>query len=83
MARDPELMRRFLDEHRAICDAIGAGDARGAGRLVEAHIEGARAGLEGATLAGATAGLDTGGRAEGRWRGREGGRVNRRTHHPA
>ena len=49
VARDPELMRRFLDEHRAICDAIGAGDARAAGRLVEAHIEGARAGLEGAS----------------------------------
>ncbi|MGE4174422.1 MAG: GntR family transcriptional regulator [Thermoleophilia bacterium] len=49
VARDPALMRRFLDEHRAICDAIGAGDARAAGRLVEAHLEGARAGLEGAT----------------------------------
>jgi DNA-binding GntR family transcriptional regulator len=49
VARDPDLMRRFLDEHRAICDAIGGGDARTAGRLVEAHIEGARAGLEGAS----------------------------------
>jgi DNA-binding GntR family transcriptional regulator len=49
VARDPALMRRFLDEHRAICDAIGAGDARAAGRLMEAHIEGARAGLEGVT----------------------------------
>lgn len=49
VARDPALMRRFLDEHRAICEAIGAGDVRAAGRLVEAHIEGARAGVEGAT----------------------------------
>jgi DNA-binding GntR family transcriptional regulator len=49
VARDPALMRRFLDEHRAICEAIGAGDARAAGRLLEAHIEGARAGVEGAT----------------------------------
>jgi DNA-binding GntR family transcriptional regulator len=49
VARDPALMRRFLDEHRAICEAIGSGDARAAGRLVEAHIEGARAGLEGAS----------------------------------
>lgn len=49
VARDPALMRRFLDEHRAICEAIGAGDARAAGRLVEAHLDGARAGLEGAT----------------------------------
>ena len=49
VARDPALIRRFLDEHRAICDAIGAGDARGAGRLVEAHLDLARAGLEGAT----------------------------------
>ena len=49
VARDPDLMRRFLDEHRALCDAIGAGDARTAGRLVEADIEGARAGLEGAS----------------------------------
>lgn len=49
VARDPALMRRFLDEHRAICDAIGAGDARTAGRLVEWHLDGARAGLEGAT----------------------------------
>jgi DNA-binding GntR family transcriptional regulator len=49
VARDPALMRRFLDEHRAICEAIGAGDPRAAGRLVEAHIEGARAGVEGAT----------------------------------
>lgn len=48
-ARDPALMRRFLDEHRGICEAIGAGDARAAGRLVEAHLEGAGAGLEGAT----------------------------------
>jgi DNA-binding GntR family transcriptional regulator len=42
-------LQRFLDEHQAICDAIGAGDARAAGRLVEAHLDGARAGLEGAT----------------------------------
>ena len=49
VARDPALIRRFLDEHRAICDAIGAGDARAAGRLVEAHLDLARAGLEGAT----------------------------------
>ena len=49
VARDPALIRRFLDEHRAICDAIGAGDARAAGRLVEAHLDVARAGLEGAT----------------------------------
>jgi DNA-binding GntR family transcriptional regulator len=49
VARDPALMRSFLDEHRAICEAIGAGDARAAGRLLEAHIEGARAGMEGAT----------------------------------
>jgi DNA-binding GntR family transcriptional regulator len=49
VARDPALMQRFLDEHRAICEAIGAGDARAAGRLVEAHLDGARAGLEGAT----------------------------------
>jgi DNA-binding GntR family transcriptional regulator len=49
VARDPALIRRFLDEHRAICDAIGAGDARSAGRLVEAHLDVARAGLEGAT----------------------------------
>ena len=49
VARDPDLIRRFLDEHRAICDAIGAGDARAAGRLVEAHLDLARAGLEGAT----------------------------------
>jgi len=49
VARDPALIRRFLDEHRAICDAIGAGDARAAGRLMEAHLDVARAGLEGAT----------------------------------
>jgi DNA-binding GntR family transcriptional regulator len=49
VARDPALARRFLDEHRAIRDAIAAGDARGAGRLVEAHIEGSRRGLEAAT----------------------------------
>ena len=49
VARDPALIRRFLDEHRAISDAIGAGDARAAGRLVEAHLDVARAGLEGAT----------------------------------
>ena len=49
VARDPALIRRFLDEHRAICDAIGAGDARAAGRLMEAHLDVARAWLEGAT----------------------------------
>lgn len=47
--RDPALMRRFLDEHRAICEAIGAGDARMAGRLIEAHLDGARAGMDAAT----------------------------------
>lgn len=49
VARDPALVRRFLREHRGICDAIAAGDARAAGRLVEAHLEGARAGMEAAT----------------------------------
>jgi DNA-binding GntR family transcriptional regulator len=49
VARDPGLARRFLEEHRAICDAIAAGDARAAGRLVEAHIEGSRQGLSAAT----------------------------------
>ena len=49
VARDPALTRRFLAEHHGICEAIAAGDARAAGRLVEAHIEGSRAGMEAAT----------------------------------
>lgn len=49
VGRDPGLMRGFLDEHRAILAAIAAGDARAAGRLVEAHLEGSRAGMEAAT----------------------------------
>ena len=49
VARDPALTRRFLAEHHGIYEAIAAGDARAAGRLVEAHIEGSRAGMEAAT----------------------------------
>lgn len=40
VARDPSVQRRYLDEHRAIADAIEGG--RDAGRLLTAHLDGAR-----------------------------------------
>ncbi len=49
VARDPELPRRFVAEHRAILDAIEAGDADAAARLVEEHLARSRARIEGAS----------------------------------
>jgi DNA-binding GntR family transcriptional regulator len=40
VARDPSLQRRYLEEHRAIADALE--DGGDAGRLLTAHLEGAR-----------------------------------------
>ena len=40
VARDPSLQRRYLEEHRAIADALAAG--RETGPLLTAHLEGAR-----------------------------------------
>lgn len=46
VARDPELPRRFLQEHRAILAAIEAGDAEQAARRVDEHLERSRARIE-------------------------------------
>lgn len=46
VARDPELPRRFLDEHRGILAAIEAGDAALAVRRVDEHLERSRARIE-------------------------------------
>lgn len=40
VARDPSLQQRYLEEHRAIADALAAG--RDTGDLLAAHLEGAR-----------------------------------------
>ena len=48
VARDPELPRRFLAEHRAILEAIERGDGDAAAGLVEAHLEGSRHRIEAA-----------------------------------
>ena len=40
VARDPSLQRRYLEEHRAIADALAAGGETG--RLLAEHFEGAR-----------------------------------------
>ncbi len=40
VARDPTVQRRYLDEHRAIVDALEAGDDTGP--LLTEHLEGAR-----------------------------------------
>lgn len=40
VARDPSLQRRYLDEHRAIADALERGGDTG--RLLAEHLEGAR-----------------------------------------
>jgi DNA-binding GntR family transcriptional regulator len=49
VARDPELPRRFVAEHREILGAIERGDADDAARLVEAHLARSRARIEGAS----------------------------------
>ena len=46
VARDPELPRRFLAEHRGILAAIEAGDAGQAARRVDEHLERSRARIE-------------------------------------
>lgn len=46
LSRAPSLARRFLDEHAAILDAIRRRDPNAAGRLMAAHLEGARTGPE-------------------------------------
>lgn len=46
VARDPELPRRFLEEHRSILAAIEAGDAEQAVRRVDEHLERSRARIE-------------------------------------
>jgi DNA-binding GntR family transcriptional regulator len=46
VARDPELPRRFLEEHRGILAAIEAGDGAEAVRRVDEHLERSRARIE-------------------------------------
>ena len=46
VARDPELPRRFVAEHREILAAIEGGLADDAARLVEEHLERSRARIE-------------------------------------
>lgn len=46
VARDPELPRRFVEEHRGILDAIAGGEADDAARLVEEHLERSRERIE-------------------------------------
>ena len=46
VARDPELPRRFVEEHRGILAAIEAGDAGLAVRRVDEHLERSRARIE-------------------------------------
>ena len=55
VARDPELPRRFLAEHRGILEAIESGDDETAGRLVRSHLDGSRHRIEGASREGAPA----------------------------
>jgi DNA-binding GntR family transcriptional regulator len=46
VAREPELPRRFVEEHRGILAAIEAGDAPQAVRRVDEHLERSRARIE-------------------------------------
>ncbi len=46
IARDPAVAERFWTEHRAIADALVAGDGDGAGDLLARHLAGARGALE-------------------------------------
>ena len=46
VARDPELPRRFVEEHRAILGAIERGEADDAARLVEEHLARSRDRIE-------------------------------------
>lgn len=46
VAREPELPRRFVEEHRGILAAIEAGDAAQAVRRVDEHLERSRARIE-------------------------------------
>lgn len=46
VARDPELPRRFVAEHRAILEAIEGGEADDAARLVEEHLVRSRERIE-------------------------------------
>jgi DNA-binding GntR family transcriptional regulator len=45
LAADPAEVQRILDEHRALADAIRAGDQERAGAALERHLESARAAL--------------------------------------
>lgn len=44
--RDPALTRRYLAEHRALLEAVAAGDAATARRLLAEHVQGAWRGME-------------------------------------
>ena len=44
---DPEEIEHHLDEHRAIADAIRAGDGERASRLMEQHLNGVRVAMMG------------------------------------
>ncbi|MGD9695465.1 MAG: GntR family transcriptional regulator [Thermoleophilia bacterium] len=46
LARDPQIARRYLDEHRRIAEAVAGNRPRDAGRLLAAHIEGAQRNAE-------------------------------------
>ena len=48
VARAPDLTARFVSEHRGILAAIERGEPDEARRLVRAHLEGSRRGIEGA-----------------------------------
>jgi len=43
VARDPSRIQRFIDEHRAIADALAGGDGDAASDLVGAHLANAHA----------------------------------------
>lgn len=47
---DPRRSARTIREHHAVVDALRAGDAAAARAAIEAHLEGVRAGLEGARV---------------------------------
>lgn len=46
VAREPDLPRRFVEEHRGILDAIARGEADDAARLVEEHLARSRDRIE-------------------------------------
>jgi DNA-binding GntR family transcriptional regulator len=48
--RDPAVTRRYLAEHRAVVEAIAAGDGAAARRELTAHLQGAWRGAEGAAV---------------------------------